>query len=190
MKLSILGALLGTVALAGAGGAAISQTSATEPLSTGSPLGARVALTDGPSETPVPSESPTTGEYTAKTKVVKKRGVSYLDVSIAHEGPALFTVKQRVCRRGSCKTTTADVPVVDGAAEATKKLGRGTYKKRGKPRVEVTPIPLPTVTERVTVTVTEPGPTVTFTCRPGDPPTETPPPTDVPTDTPPPTDVP
>ncbi|MGW4796991.1 hypothetical protein ACWEPC_31680, partial [Nonomuraea sp. NPDC004297] len=90
MRFSILGALLGTVALAGAGGVAITQTSATDPLRlTDSPPHAQLALAGDPSTsppapsetanptettiptaTPTPTESPTTGEYTAETKVV------------------------------------------------------------------------------------------------------------------------
>ncbi|MFC5831612.1 hypothetical protein [Nonomuraea insulae] len=209
MRFSILGALLGTVALAGAGGAAITQTSATEPLRiTDTSLNARVALAGDPStspppttstpptspttspsptETPAPTESPTTGEYTAEAQVVKRRGVSYLNVSVTYEGAALFNVKQRVCKKRSCKTADLDFTVVGGEGSASKRLGSGTYKKRGQ--AAVTLAPLPTVTVRETVTVTEPGPTVTvtepgptvtetFTCQPTVEPTDTLPPTD------------
>ncbi|MEV4017039.1 hypothetical protein AB0J35_41755 [Nonomuraea angiospora] len=194
MRFSILGALLGTVALAGAGGVAITQTSATDPLrSTDNrlgALGANVALTTVPTTSPAPTETPTIGEYTATTKVVKRRGVSYLNVSITDAQAALFSIKQRVCKGRSCKTTSVDLPVTEGSGESTERLGRGTYKKKGKPAVSLTP--LPTVTVKEQVTVTEPGPTVTqtvtFTCQPSVEPTETlPPPTTVPTETPPPT---
>ncbi|MEV4577374.1 hypothetical protein AB0K16_29450 [Nonomuraea jabiensis] len=194
MRFSILGALLGTVALAGAGGVAITQTSATDPLrSTDNrpgALGANVALTTVPTTSPAPTETPTIGEYTATTKVVKRRGVSYLNVSITDAQAALFSIKQRVCKGRSCKTTSVDFPVTEGSGESTERLGRGTYKKKGKPAVTLTP--LPTVTVKEQVTVTEPGPTVTqtvtFTCQPSVEPTETlPPPTTVPTETPPPT---
>ncbi|MGV9376809.1 hypothetical protein ACWDRB_13390 [Nonomuraea sp. NPDC003707] len=198
MRFSILGALLGTVALAGAGGVAITQTSATDPLrSTDNrpgALGANVALTTVPTTSPAPTETPTIGEYTATTKVVKRRGVSYLNVSITDAQAALFSIKQRVCKGRSCKTTSVDFPVTEGSGESTERLGRGTYKKKGKPAVTMTP--LPTVTVKEQITVTEPGPTVTqtvtFTCQPSvEPsvePTETlPPPTTGPTETPPPT---
>ncbi|MFI6736803.1 hypothetical protein ACIBI9_28080 [Nonomuraea sp. NPDC050451] len=196
MRFSILGALLGTVALAGAGGVAITQTSATDPLrSTDNrlgALGAEVALTTVPTTSPAPTETPTIGEYTATTKVVKRRGVSYLNVSITDAQAALFSIKQRVCKGRSCKTTSVDLLVTEGSGESTKRLGRGTYKKKGRPAVSLTP--LPTVTVKEQVTVTEPGPTVTqtvtFTCQPSVEPTETPPPTTVPTETPPPTTVP
>lgn len=197
MRFSILGALLGTVALAGAGGLAITQTSATNPLrvSDTSPLG-RLATTD-PVTSP-PTTSP--AEYTAETRVVKRRGVSYLNVSVTYEGPAFFTVEQRVCARRSCTTTNAELTVIGGKGETTARLGRGPYRKRGRPNVAMAPLPTVTIRETVTitepgptVTVTEPGPTVTVTCHPYADPTEPPQPsetlpTEEPTDAP--TDLP
>ncbi|WP_043630682.1 hypothetical protein [Nonomuraea candida] len=215
MRFSILGALLGTVALAGAGGVAITQTSAADSLRfTDNPSNARMALAGDPStsppatsptptptptgtstETPAPTPTaqPTDAEYTAKTRVVKRRGVSYLNVSIAYEGAAFFNVEQRVCKRRSCKTADVDLMVFDGSGDARVRLGYGTYKKRGQPGVSMAP--LPTVTVRETVTVTEPGPTVTvtepgptvtetFTCQPYVEPTGTPLPPEEPTVTP------
>ncbi|MEV0387652.1 hypothetical protein [Nonomuraea sp. NPDC050643] len=199
MRFSILGALLGTVALAGAGGVAITQTSATDSLPiTGSPLNARVALAADPSTSPPadpsgspsPSATPTNGEYTAKTQVVKRRGASYLNVSVTYEGAALFNVTQKVCKRRTCKTASTDITVVNGQAKSTTRLGSGTYRKRGQAGVSMAP--LPTVTVRETVTVTEPGPTVTvtepgptvtetFTCQPYVEPTDTIPPSEEPT---------
>jgi hypothetical protein len=189
MRFSILGALLGTVALAGAGGVAITQTSASDPLRfTDTPIDAKVVLATTappPTEAP-PTEAPPAEDYVITTAVVKRRGVSYLDVSVEYSGAAIFGVKQRVCKRKSCKTATADIPVTTGAGKSTTRLGWGAYKKRGEPAVAMTPLPTVTVTEPgPTVTVTEPGPTVTFTCQPAPPtPTDTLPPTDVPTDTP------
>ncbi|MCK2213068.1 hypothetical protein MF672_004540 [Actinomadura sp. ATCC 31491] len=197
MKLSILGALLGTVALAGAGGIAVTQTSAADPLRTdSSPIDAPVVLATDP----IPSETPPTADYALTTAVVKKRGHSYLNVSVEYDGAAVFGVKQRVCKRRSCKNVTTDIPVTTGTGQATKRLGWGTYKKRGKPTVTLTPLPTVTITEPgptvtvtepgPTVTVTEPGPTVTetFTCQPAPPPA-TLPPTDTPPETPTPTDT-
>ncbi|NJP98153.1 hypothetical protein HCN51_53510 [Nonomuraea sp. FMUSA5-5] len=212
MRFSILGALLGTVALAGAGGVAITQTSATDSLRfTDTPLHAQQAALAGdpstsppsttpPSTSPSPTEtttptatpSPTDGDYTAETRVVKRRGVSYLAVSVTYEGAAFFNVDQRVCKRRTCKTASVDLMVVGGDANATTRLGRGTYKKKGQAGVSMAP--LPTVTVRETVTVTEPGPTVTvtepgptvtetFTCQPYVEPTDTLPPSGEPTGT-------
>jgi len=215
MRFSILGALFGTVALAGAGGVAITQTSASDPLrSRDTPINAQVVAL---ATTPAPAETPPPDEYVLTTEVVKKRGVSYLDVSIEYDGAAIFGVEQRVCKRRSCKTATADIPVTAGTGKSTTRLGRGAYKKRGEAAVAVTPLPTVTVTEPgPTVTVTEPAPTVTvtFTCQPvpaetpptgppPDPPTATQsgtptasvtptgtPPPPPPADTPPPTDAP
>ncbi|PZG01494.1 hypothetical protein C1J01_47985, partial [Nonomuraea aridisoli] len=236
MRFSILGALLGTVALAGTGGAAITQASATESLRlTGNPPPLQLALaadpttpdsptaspspteTLTPTETPTPTASPTNADYTAETRVVKRRGISYLNVSVAYEGAGFFSVDQRVCRRGACTTANTEITVINGEGDATARLGRGTFKKRGQPEVAMAPLPTVTVRETVTitepgptvtvtepaptvtvtepaptVTVTEPAPTVTVTCRPdvAPTPTETLPPTVEPTDPAEPTDSP
>lgn len=115
--------------------------------------------------------------------MVKRRGVSYLNVSVTYEGAGFFSVEQRVCKRRSCKTANVELTVLGGEGSTRARLGRGTYKKQGKAGVAMAPLPTVTIKETVTVTepgptvtVTEPGPTVTFTCQPSvepsDPPSE------------------
>jgi hypothetical protein len=152
MRFTIVGAVIGTMALAGAGGIAITQTSSSDPLNiTGPPLRVEFA---SPITTLKATPTPKIGEYTAKTKVVKKQGVSYLDVSIKYDGAARFSVKQKVCKAKSCKTTATDLPVTTGAGQTTKKIGKGAYKIKGKPTIKAKVLPWPTRTVTATATPT------------------------------------
>ncbi|WP_219471706.1 hypothetical protein [Nonomuraea rhizosphaerae] len=153
MRFTIVGALVATLALAGVGGVAITQTSSSDPLNlTGPPL--RVEVVSPAATTPTATPTPKVGKYTAKTKVVKKKGVSYLDVSIKYGGAARFSVKQRVCKAKSCKTTATDLPVTTGAGQTTKKIGKGSFKIKGKPTIKVKVLPWPTRTVTSTATPT------------------------------------
>ncbi|NUR90120.1 MAG: hypothetical protein HOY71_39100, partial [Nonomuraea sp.] len=116
-------------------------------------------------KTPTPTPTPTVGKYTLKTKVVKKKGVSYLDVSVKYDGAARFTVKQKTCRTSkTCKTSTAELPVTTGAGKAAKKIGKGSYKLRGKPTVKIKVLPWPTRTVTATPSASaSAAPTVTVT---------------------------
>src|SRR5690606_33307238 len=135
MRLTILGALLASAALAGAGGIAITNASASAPLS--------VVRT-----TPVlpVTSAPGDGAYVAKTEIVERDGVSYLDVAVTYETAAKFRVRQRVCKRKFCRTVTARLTVASGTGQVAKRLGRGDHWLRGKPRIRMWALPGPTVT--------------------------------------------
>ncbi|MFI6482682.1 hypothetical protein ACIBH1_32435 [Nonomuraea sp. NPDC050663] len=161
MRFLILAALVVTMALATAGGllmtSTVSHENATPPRESYLPVAQ-------PSATPTPTT--TTAKYTLVAKVVKKKDVSYLEVSIKYGAAGRFTVKQKVCKGSSCRTVTSSIPVTTGAATKTVKLGKGSYRLSGKPKVTVKVLPWPTrtvtATPKVTATATvTTGPTVT-----------------------------
>ncbi|MEU4545248.1 hypothetical protein [Nonomuraea dietziae] len=154
MRFIILAALLCTMALATVGGFAVTQTSS----ATDTPTADRLELPVSTSPSPTPTSS--TAKYKATAKVVKKKGVSYLDVAITYGGAARFTVKQKVCKGKSCRTASASLPVTTGAGKTSTKLGKGSYKASGKPSVSLKVLPWPTRT--ITATAT-PSATTTVT---------------------------
>src|SRR5690606_23922288 len=166
MRFTILGALLGTAALAGAGGIAITQSSAQTPLPvTESPAAVGAAL---------PATAPGKGAYVVRTEIAERDGFAYLDVTVTYENAARFSVKQRVCKRKRCRTVRVGLTVTEGSGQVSRRLGRGDHWLRGKPSTKMWLLPGPTVTVTappVTVTETVTA-TVTLTCRP-EPPTPT-----------------
>ena len=58
----------------------------------------------------------------AKTEIVDIDGVSYLDVSVTYGTAAKFRVKQRVCKRKSCRTLTVGLTVAAGAGQVTQEV--------------------------------------------------------------------
>ncbi|MFI6818530.1 hypothetical protein ACIBG7_39460 [Nonomuraea sp. NPDC050328] len=164
MRFLILAALVGLMALATVGGLVVTSTQTVGHEYGTPPLETSRAPYRPVVSTPTPTPTATTAKYTAVTKVVKRKGVSYLEASIRYGAAGRFTVRQKVCKGKSCRTVTSEFAVTTGAGKKTTKLGKGSYRLSGKPviSVKVLPWPTKTVTVAPTATVTV-APTATTT---------------------------
>lgn len=170
MRLLILAALVLTMALATAGGLLVTSTSSMShegppPREDHRPPVVQTTATVIPVSTPTPTPT-TTAKYTVVTKVATKKKVRYLETSVKYGAAGRFTVKQKVCKGKSCRTVTHSIPVTTGAGSKSTKLGTGSYRLSGKPKITVKVLPWPTrtvtATPKVTATATvTTGPTVT-----------------------------